>query len=117
MPSCSALVYTWIICVALCAVGCVNVDPQTNEMIPRGEQRYAFEEVQENADRLQEGMTKFDVLLLLGSPAEHEDREQTWIYLPERAAVLIPGRSLKLQFHNGRLAEWGYHAIILGQDL
>lgn len=93
---------------------CVNVDPQTNEIIPRGSQRYEFEEVTRNADDLKEGMSTFEVLMLLGSPAEQSKHGDVWIYLPERPAVIVPGRALRLQFRNGKLVDHGYHAIVLG---
>jgi outer membrane protein assembly factor BamE (lipoprotein component of BamABCDE complex) len=105
-----------ILLVALLA-GCVSVDPETNQVIPRGQQRYEFDEVTKQADRLELGMTKFDVLNLLGSPAEKDDRGDKWVYLPERSAILVPGRALVLEFRSQRLAEFGYHSIILGKRM
>ena len=99
----------------LAAVSCVNVDPETGEVIPRGNQRYEFEEVERNAEKLEEGMSKFQVLMLLGSPAEESTRGDVWVYLPERPAVIIPANALRLQFRNGRLADHAYHPIVLGQ--
>lgn len=98
----------------LVASSCVNVDPQTNEVIPRGSQRYEFEEVTRNAGDLKEGMSSFEVLMLLGSPAEKSKHGDVWIYLPERPAVIVPGRALRLQFRGGKLVDHGYHAIVLG---
>ena len=95
--------------------GCVEIDPATGDTKPRGGQFYEFSEVQERAEDLMVGMTTRDVILLLGSPAEKSRDRSEWVYLPERAAVLIPGRALKLEFESRRLASWGYHAIILGQ--
>ena len=106
-----------ILACALLSASCVNVDPETNEVLPRGDQRYKFDEVQRNAKKLKEGMTKYQVLMLLGSPAEKSERGNIWVYLPERPAVIIPGRALRLEFKSGQLAEHGYHAIILGQRL
>jgi outer membrane protein assembly factor BamE (lipoprotein component of BamABCDE complex) len=99
----------------LALASCVNVDPNTNETIPRGQQRYEFDEVTENAERLEEGMTKLDVLTLLGSPAEKDKRGDVWIYLPERAAVIVPGRALRLEFRYNLLVDHGYNPIILGK--
>jgi len=99
---------------ALLSASCVNVDPETNEVLPRGDQRYKFDEVQRNAKKLKDGMTKIQVLMLLGSPAEKSERGNIWVYLPERAAVILPGRSLRLVFKSGQLDEHGYHAIVLG---
>ena len=97
--------------------GCVSVDPDTGEVIPRGDQRYEFSHVERNAKKLKEGMTKTNCLMLLGSPAERSRSGDTWVYLPERPAVLIPGRALRLVFEGNRLTKHGYRAIILGQDL
>ena len=104
---------------ALCAsaVSCVNVDPETNQVIPRGNQRYEFDRVVENVDRLEVGLNKLQVVMLLGSPAEESDHGDTWVYLPERPAVIVPGRALKLEFRNGKLTEYGFHAIVLGARL
>ena len=108
---------SFLLVFAFGAASCVNVDPDTHEVLPRGDQRYKFDEVQHNAKQLREGMTKVQVLMLLGSPAEKSQRGNVWVYLPERAAVIIPGRALRLEFQNGQLADHGYHAIVLGQRL
>jgi outer membrane protein assembly factor BamE (lipoprotein component of BamABCDE complex) len=99
------------------ALACVQYDPQTGETLPRGNQRYEFDVVQERAERLVTGMSKLDVLVLLGSPAETGSDGDVWVYLPERPAVLIPARALRLQFDRGALADFGYRPIVLGQDL
>lgn len=96
---------------------CMPVDPVTGEYKPRGNQRYEYHRVKEKAERLEKGMTKYQVLMLLGSPAEKAMRGDTWVYLPERAGVLLPASALKLDFREGRLHDFGYHAIILGQRI
>ncbi|MEO0652214.1 MAG: outer membrane protein assembly factor BamE [Planctomycetota bacterium] len=101
----------------LVLAACVTVDAQTNEPIPREGQRYPFEKVQELAEDLERGMPKLEVLFLLGSPAEESERGDQWIYLPERTGIIIPARALKLEFEDGRLETWAYHAIVLGQRL
>lgn len=103
--------------IALMPVGCVNVDPNTGKTIPRGDQRYKFSTVERRAERLQDGMTKLEVLLLLGEAAETSDDDDVWVYLPERPAVLIPSRALRLVFENGTLREHGYNPIVLGEQL
>ena len=100
--------------VLLASVSCVSVDSETNRPIPRGNQRHEFEEVTRRAENLQNGMSKRDVLLLLGSPAETSDLDHVWVYLPERPAVIVPGRALRLEFEDGVLVDHGYHAIVLG---
>lgn len=99
----------------LLGASCVSVDPDTNEVVPRGRQRYKFEVVERNAEDLKLGMNRNEVMMLLGSPAERDESRDFWVYLPERAAVIIPGRALKLEFRDGLLVDFGYHAIVLGQ--
>ncbi|MFT7671438.1 MAG: outer membrane protein assembly factor BamE (lipoprotein component of BamABCDE complex) [Planctomycetota bacterium] len=101
----------------LAASSCVNIDPKTGETIPRGGQRYEFSDVTSQVDKLKIGMSKFDCLMLLGSPAEKSERDDVWVYLPERPGVLIPARALRLKFEGGRLESHGYHAIVLGVKL
>lgn len=97
--------------------GCVTVDADTNEVIPRGDQRYKFATVKEYAKDLKLGMTKLQVLSTVGSPAEKSDRGDVWVYLPERSAILIPSKALKLHFEDNALTEFGFHAIVLGAQL
>jgi len=94
--------------------GCVTEDAATGENIPRGNQRYEFSKVEELAERLNDGMTKAQVLLLLGSAAEMDDAGDTWIYLPERYGILIPARALQLEFKDSVLVSHGYRPIVLG---
>ncbi len=101
----------------LLLAGCVNVDPDTGKTIPRGGQKYEFEYVEKQAKKLRNGMSYTDVLLVLGSPAERDRANSQWVYLPERPAVLIPGRALRLEFEGGVLVKHAYHPIILGQEL
>jgi len=97
--------------------GCVNVDPNTGEMIPPGNQRYEYDRVKKKAERLSKGMSRYDALILLGSPAEKSERGDVWIYLPDRPGILIPSTALRLQFEDGRLLDWSYRPIVLGQRL
>ena len=94
--------------------GCVNVDPETGKTIPRGKQKHEFATVEKLAERLQDGMTKPDVLMLLGSPAESRDKGRIWYYLPERSAALIPAQSLRLEFKDNVLVSHGSRAIVFG---
>jgi outer membrane protein assembly factor BamE (lipoprotein component of BamABCDE complex) len=108
---------TCLVLIALMLAGCVNVDPQTGETIPRGGQKHEFSTVERRAEQLRDGMTKLDVQMLLGSPAEKSDDGSVWVYLPERPAVLVPSRALKLEFKGETLVKHGYSAIVLGQTL
>lgn len=107
----------YFVLAALILSGCVNADPQTGETLPRRGQKYKFATVERRAAQLQNGMSKFDALRLLGSPAEKSDDADVWIYLPERPGVLVPSRALRLEFRNNSLTKHGYKAIILGQTL
>jgi outer membrane protein assembly factor BamE (lipoprotein component of BamABCDE complex) len=107
---------------ALLALGagtsaCVSENAQTGEAIPRGNQRYPWDKVTELAKQLQNGMSKPQVLLLMGSPAEIDKEDNHWIYLPERYGILIPARALQLEFNDQVLVDFGYRAIVLGAQL
>ena len=102
---------------ALVLAGCVQVDPETGKTIPRQGQKYKFSDVQKNAENLKQGMTKFDVLMLLGSPAKEVENGNVWVYLPERTGTVVPSKSLRLEFNNNLLVKHGYSAIVLGQEL
>lgn len=97
--------------------GCVTENAATGEPIPRGNQRYPFAQVQEAAERLAVGMSRSDVLLLLGSAAKLEDGGDTWVWLPERHAILVPARALQVRFEAGRVKDFGYRPIVFGADL
>lgn len=108
-------------CAAMAAAvalgGCVTENTATGELIPRGNQRYEFSRVEKSAEQLKNGMTKAQVLLLLGSPAEMNAAGDTWVYLPERYGILIPARALQLQFKGSVLTDHGYRPIVLGMEL
>ncbi len=107
-----------VLLAVLCAASsCVTVDAETNEVIPRGDQRYKFSTVKEYSENLKLGMTKLEVLSTVGSPAEKSERGDVWVYLPERSAILVPSKALKLHFENNMLSEFGFHAIVLGAQL
>src|SRR4051812_4658347 len=101
--------------VALAA--CVTQDMNTGRMVPRGQQGMQFSDVESAAERLKEGMTKQEVLYLLGSPAERDESGNVWIYLPERYAILIPARALRVEFKDTILVDHGYRPIVLGARL
>lgn len=97
--------------------GCVMSDAETGKPIPRGDQKFPFDVVQRNAEKLRNGMSKMDVHLLLGSPAEKDEADNLWIYLPERYGVLVPARALRLEFRERELIDFGYRPIVLGTRL
>lgn len=94
--------------------GCVNVDANTGEIVPRGSQRYEYARVKKKAERLRKGMSRYDALILLGSPAEKSERGDVWIYLPERPGILLPSTALRVQFEDGRVLDWSFRPIVLG---
>ena len=62
-------------------------------------------------------MSKQQVLLLMGSPAEIDAEDNHWIYLPERYGILIPAQALRLEYKEQVLIDFGYRAIVLGAQL
>jgi outer membrane protein assembly factor BamE (lipoprotein component of BamABCDE complex) len=102
---------------SLAGASCVTENLTTGEMVPRGNQRYPYAEVEKQATRLQDGMTKGQVLDILGSPAEIDKSDDEWIYLPERYGIIVPAHALRLKFKDGLLVEHGHQAIVLGARL
>ena len=99
------------------AAACVTEDVATGQNIPRGDQKYPFARVEDAAKDLAVGQSKMQVLLMLGSPAEKSDNGDVWVYLPERYAILIPAKALRLEFHQDKLADFGFQPIVLGARL
>ncbi len=102
---------------ALSLASCVTENVSTGKMVPRGSQGMQFSDVEKAAENLRNGMSRAQVMLLLGSPAEQSDDGDVWVYLPERYAILIPARALRLEFKNGALDDFGYRPIVLGARL
>jgi len=96
---------------------CVTENATTGEVIPRGKQKYPFERVEKAAEGLKIGMSKPQTLLLLGSPAEQDEKGDVWVYLPERYGIIVPARALRLEFQNQALAEFAFQTIVLGARL
>jgi outer membrane protein assembly factor BamE (lipoprotein component of BamABCDE complex) len=105
------------LCATLCATACVTENATTGEVIPRGKQKYPFERVEKAAESLKIGMSKPQTLLLLGSPAEQDEKGDVWVYLPERYGIIVPARALRLEFRNQALAEFAFQTIVLGARL
>lgn len=111
------------VCVLACLTllpatsACVTENTTTGEMVPRGDQRYPWDEVKKRAARLQDGMSKGHVLNLMGSPAEIDESDEHWTYLPERRGILVPAEALHLVFENGVLVEHEYRSIVFGAQM
>jgi outer membrane protein assembly factor BamE (lipoprotein component of BamABCDE complex) len=106
-----------LLATSLALAGCVNVDPETGKTLPRGGQKHEFAIVEQRAAQLQNGLSKPEVVILLGSPAETSNDGNTWVYLPERPAVLIPSHALRLVFKDNTLVSHESVPIILGKTL
>lgn len=109
--------FAFLVLLAVALAGCVNVDPQTGKTIPRGEQKNDYAYVKERAAQLRVGMTKMEVTILLGSPAQTSHDGDVWDYVPERPAVLMPAKGLRLVFLNGCLKTHEFTTIVFGQPL
>jgi len=96
---------------------CVTQNMDTGEMVPRGNQRYPWDKVKELAKGLKKGMTKSQVMMLMGTPAEVDKPDNQWVYLPERYGILWPAEALRLEFKELVLVDFGYHPIVLGAQL
>lgn len=97
--------------------GCVTTNLDTGEVVPRGNQKLPYDQVDRLSSKLQIGMTRLDVNMLLGSPAEKDADNNVWVYLPERYAILVPAMALRLEFKDGKLADFGRRPIVLGARL
>jgi len=106
------------LCATLCGTtACVTENATTGEVIPRGKQKYPFERVEKAAEGLKIGMSKPQTLILLGSPAEQDEKGDVWVYLPERYGIIVPARALRLEFKDQALAEFAFQTIVLGARL
>ncbi len=107
-----------ILVLSLSAVfaGCTTRrDVQTGQVLPANDQRYDFEQVTERAAYLQPGMSKGQVLILLGSPARRDN--DLWVYVPERPALLIPAAAMNVRFQSNRYVEHNFSPIVLGERI
>ncbi len=64
--------------------------------LARRQQKYSLEVVRERAKQLEVGMTRIEVLTLLGSPGV--DRDRRWIYVPDEGGAIVPVFSLLIEF-------------------
>lgn len=101
----------------LASTGCVTTNLDTGEVVPRGNQKLPYDQVDRLSSKLQVGMTRLDVTMLLGAPAEKDAENNVWVYLPERYAILVPAMALRLEFKDGKLIDFGRRPIVLGARL
>jgi hypothetical protein len=76
-------------------------------------QKYAFSEVKKRARGLRAGMSRSEVLITLGSPAEI--RGNTWVYLPPKPGYVVPTELLEVRFERGRYVAHEFKVILFGQ--
>ena len=78
-------------------------------------QRYALKDVKKRLKDVEPGMTKMEVMIHLGSPAQIS--RNTWIYMPSRSGILLPSQALHVNFVNGVYVSHETKAIILGEQI
>ena len=76
-------------------------------------QKYPFNEVKKRARGLRPGMSRSEVLITLGSPAEVHGN--TWVYLPPKPGIVMPTELLEVRFRSGRYVSHEFKAIVFGQ--
>jgi len=102
-----------LVLISICMINCVERDPQTGEVIPQGDQRFPYATVKERAERLAPGMSRTQVMILLGSPARRDGDD--WVYRDDRDGILIPAEAMRVTFDRGRYVSHKTEPIILGQ--
>lgn len=95
--------------------GCAVDEASTTDAGAIYQQKYDMEYVRGQLDRLQPGMGKAEVVILLGSPAE--EQASKWIYRPNRSALIVPAEALVVRFEQGRYVSHRFEPIILGERL
>ena len=78
-------------------------------------QKYDYQTVRERAKQLRPGMSKLEVVLLLGSPAQKEPT--VWRYMQKRDGLLLPSEALHVHFQGNAVVDHKYVPIILGERL
>lgn len=105
--------------IAMLACGALPLGCATDEATTTGQaeaeyqQKYDMEYVRDHASELQPGMSKAEVLILLGSPAEQQPAK--WIYRPKRSALIVPAEALVVRFEQGRYVSHRTEPIVLGE--
>jgi outer membrane protein assembly factor BamE (lipoprotein component of BamABCDE complex) len=85
------------------------------EPSPISNQKYSLDKVNKNIEKVQPGMSKLEVLAILGSPAVRET--DSWQYLPERGGYVVPTKALHVEFENSRVVGHRYVPIVLGGQI
>ncbi len=104
------LMVDFLVVLAL-SVGC---SADKYEVLPTAKQKYSLDEVRQRVGELQPGMSKLEVLAILGSPAVR--KPNSWQYLPERSGYIVPAKALHIEFENNRVTGHRYVPIVLGEQ-
>ena len=102
----AALCLVLMIGSSACGAGPKRFDPRDAAQ----SQQYYFEVLRVRTGELQEGMTKVDVLLLLGTPAKYKDH--AWIYLPAHIDAAESAEALTVRFKGDHYVEHHYEPIL-----
>jgi len=111
------LVAALILALGMCAVaGCDTTEEVTVEQAQaESAQKYDYKYVKDQAERLEPGMSKAEVLIALGSPAVREPAR--WVYRPKRSGVVVPAEAMVVRFDRGRYVSHTFQPIVLGEQL
>jgi len=106
-------IVTCSLLVACLLSGCAATQPDADAVV---NQKYDLPVVRKRIKQLEPGMSKFQVMGIIGSPAEY--RGETWVYLPrERGAAVVPAAAVHVKFEHGRYVSHRDQPIVLGQPL
>ena len=76
--------------------GCaVDAALTTEQAEVAASQKYDYDYVKRQSRQLTPGLSKAEVMILLGSPAQQEAAR--WVYLPKRPGVFVPAEALVVQ--------------------
>ena len=101
------VVFALVICLGCCSSGLASSSHPN--------QRYALSDVKKRLKNVQPGMVKMEVMIHLGSPAQIS--RNTWIYMPSRSGLLLPTKSLHVNFVNGVYVSHETRPIIFGEQI
>jgi outer membrane protein assembly factor BamE (lipoprotein component of BamABCDE complex) len=76
-------------------------------------QKYPLDDVKRRLKDINPGMSKMEVMIFLGSPAQLS--RNVWVYQSNRAGILIPAESLHVNFVDGVYVSHQFKTIILGK--
>ena len=107
----------WVVALAgICALASGCRTPAGNTELysdARFNQRFDYNEVRRLSRQLQVGMTRIQVMAILGSPAR--STPSSWIYMPKRQAVWIPAEAMIVDFNLGTYTGHRFRPIVAGE--